>query len=131
MHTLVVNCVQCDSVNEFFWCFNNEIVLCCLGCKECSSSYQLQLCTQKQENVITGADFLPCTNHIYYDAFYYNESDGNFYYYHLPENEVSLPILILNQTIGYKQTGGNSFEKDEDGLVKFSDIEEYLNKYVK
>lgn len=125
MHTLLVNCNQCKTATSFPWCFNNDVVVSAESCKKCSESFQLIQPKQKTENIITDPDFLPYP----YDGFYY-ESNGQFHYYQIPIKEVSVPILFLTKTVDYKLRDGRKFEKNEDGLVKLSDLETFVNEYV-
>lgn len=128
MSTLMVHCQKCDKISKFYWNFNDDVVLFSKTCKKCSINFYLIEPRQKSENIITDADFLPYTNASYYNAFYH-ESDGNFYYYHLPKVEVKLPILCLNQNIRYRSKNMETFNRDEEGLVLLDNIESFVNQY--
>lgn len=120
MHILLVNCNQCETVTSFLWCFNDDVIMSAEMCKKCSESFRFIIPKQKTENIITNQDFLPHINGIYYNAFCCKK-DGKFHYYQLTKGEISFPILFLTTTIG-------QFGRNEECLVKISDVEKFVNK---
>lgn len=111
---LQVNCDQCNQVKNFPWSFSNDIIILAKFCKNCSGNFEFIASQQKTENIITDLTFLPYENRTYCDA-YYCANNGQFYYYELPIEEVSVPIFLLKS------------EKHAECFVKFSDVEKFTN----
>lgn len=119
---LYINCKKCDTLTKFSWCFEEIVILLSSCCPNCSEQFCLEKLMEKTANIITHPDFLPHTNKPYYDAFYH--IDGNFHYYQLFEPDV--PILELSKWTEYRLKG-RRFTQLEEGLVKLSDIEDFIN----
>lgn len=129
MYHLVVECLKCFEISIFNWCFNNYICISSLVCKKCCNSFQLIAPDYGNDSIIINENYLPLQAPLqYYDAYYYNESDGNFYYHQLAPNKTCVPIFYLNKTVVYCHYH-NNFSADENGLVTFEDIEKFVNNY--
>lgn len=124
MDGLWIRCERCNAMSKFNWCFGNEVVLSSSTCKKCSDTYHLNPPKQKTEDIITDRDFLPYPHQC--DAFFCNQQ-GNFVYYQLSKDEISLPILLLKKYVNYNFKDGRQFKKNVEGLVQLKDIENYIN----
>lgn len=127
MDTLKVKCLNCNTTATFLWSFNNDLTLSSLKCNKCSDSYQLIAPTYETNEIILNKSSLSQRSIEYYDAFYYNEDENEFFYYHMTPEDLITPILYLNKTVRYRLRDG-SFFIDDYGLVTFSDLEAYITK---
>lgn len=127
MNMLSVECIQCRTISQFYWCFNDDIILQCNICKTCSNRFTLELPKQNTKNIIMDPALLPPEE--YCDAFYH-EADGNFFYYQLLRNDITVPIILLKKTIDYRFRDGRQYTREEEGLVTIQDIEEFINQYT-
>lgn len=126
MNRLMLKCLQCNTITEYNWCFNNKIILSASKCKKCSQDITIIPPTEKTENIITHPDFLPY-GHEYCDAFVLDELVGDFHYYQMSKRNIQLPVLLLNKTENYRLRNGRRFDVDSDGIVLLEDIINYLN----
>lgn len=120
---ILLKCKKCNQESQYNWSFDNNNLLYTNGCKRCSGIFHIDENSQELMKI------LPKTQLPYHDAFYCNDSDGNFYYHHLPEEKKIGPVLWAQQFMRFHDFEGKLCDHIVEGIVPLEEIEKFLNTY--